>query len=80
MNNANVNDLFNNLEQGLALNVHQYLECYYADLSYQYNAGGYELVNGYSSGTPYFNANDEAKVYIDNLANVIAILDSQQGD
>tara|TARA_R110000796_G_scaffold203346_1_gene319659 strand:+ start:567 stop:809 length:243 start_codon:yes stop_codon:yes gene_type:complete len=80
MTDMNVKDLFNKLEQGLALDVHQYLECYYQDLRYQYDAGGRDYVNDCSSGTPYFNTEDEAKAYIDNLATVVAILDFQQGD
>jgi len=80
MTDMNVKDLFNKLEQGLPLDTHQYLECYHADLRYQYDAGGRNYVNDCSSGTPYFNTEDEAKAYIDNLATVVAILDFQQGD
>jgi len=80
MTDMNVKDLFNKLEQGLPLDARQYLECYHADLRYQYDAGGRNYVNDCSSGTPYFNTEDEAKAYIDNLATVVAILDFQQGD
>jgi len=53
------------------IHVYQYLESYHADLRYQYDAGGRNYVNDCSSGTPYFDSEDEAKAYIDNLAAVI---------
>ena len=65
------NWIIDRLEQGLPLDVYQYLECYHADLRYQYDAGGRNYVNDCSSGTPYFDSEDEAKTYIDNLAAVI---------
>ena len=63
--------IFDLLEKGLPLDVYQYLECYHADLRYQYDAGGRNYVNDCSSGTPYFDSEDEAKEYIDNRAAVI---------